>query len=224
MCARPVVTFQDDLSNPPSPDIVGLSTGSATRLPHHCVWSSPATTASERLWAVSCRGRYSACAGGACVTGIRRSLYRFLRRFRAINSLLIVKAPWKRAARAVGAGAQDRSPGVTMVRIVSVHSRSCGDRAGSCVVSHVRSLCLRWGMMQMALGVRVRRYRGDRCGDGTLWHRCRPGGLVAAAAPHVARRVCGHGGVGYRLPSWERFCARLRRCTVRRPMKCRWAS
>ncbi len=80
-----------------------------------------------------------ACAGGVRVTGIRVVLVASVSPpLSALLIPLLIKAPLEAAQRAV-----------MECRIVlrcddgahcSVHSRSCGDRAGSCV-ARVRSLC-----------------------------------------------------------------------------------
>ena len=143
-----------------------------------------------------------ACAGGVRVTGIRVVLVGigFSAALRAINSLLIVKAPLEAAQRAQLWSAGSFS-GVTMVRIVPF-----------ILVLAVTVLVLAWlarplavlamgDDVAMALGVRVREVRiaviaAAMVLVSTATAVAGPVAFVALAAPHVARRVCGHGGVG----------------------------
>ena len=114
--------FQTVSGNPlGSPDIVGLSTGSATGalLAIIVCGSSPATTGVGALVGGLVSGvLILACAGGVRVTGVRVVLVGigFSAALRAINSLLIVKAPLEAAQRAQLWSAGSFS-GVTMVRI-----------------------------------------------------------------------------------------------------------
>ena len=165
--------------------------------------SSPATTGVGALVGGLVSGALIlACAGGVRVTGIRVVLVGigFSAALRAINSLLIVKAPLEAAQRAQLWSAGSFS-GVTMVRIVPF-----------ILVLAVTVLVLAWlarplavlamgDDVAMALGVRVREVRIAVIAAAMVLVSMAtavagPVAFVALAAPHVARRVCGHGGVG----------------------------
>ena len=184
---------------------LGLSTGSATGalLAIIVCGSSPATTGVGALVGGLVSGALIlACAGGVRVTGIRVVLVGigFSAALRAINSLLIVKAPLEAAQRAQLWSAGSFS-GVTMVRIVPF-----------ILVLAVTVLVLAWlarplavlamgDDVAMALGVRVREVRIAVIAAAMVLVSMAtavagPVAFVALAAPHVARRVCGHGGVG----------------------------
>ena len=98
--------FQTISGNPlGSPDIVGLSTGCATGalIAIIILGSSPAVTGIGALLGGLASGAFIlACAGGMRVTGIRVVLVGIgcSAALRAVNSLLIVKAPLEAAQRA----------------------------------------------------------------------------------------------------------------------------
>ena len=115
--------FQTISGNPlGSPDIVGLSTGSATGalVAIIVLGSSPAVTGVGALVGGLASGVVIvACAGGVRVTGMRVVLVGIgcSAALRAVNSLLIVKAPLEAAQRAQLWSAGSLA-GVTMARVL----------------------------------------------------------------------------------------------------------
>ena len=198
--------FQTVSGNPlGSPDIVGLSTGSATGalLAIIVCGSSPATTGVGALVGGLVSGvLILACAGGVRVTGIRVVLVGigFSAALRAINSLLIVKAPLEAAQRAQLWSAGSFS-GVTMVRIAPFVLVLAVTVLVLARLARPLAVLAMGDDVAMALGVRVREVRiaviaAAMVLVSTATAVAGPVAFVALAAPHVARRVCGHGGVG----------------------------
>ena len=199
--------FQTISGNPlGSPDIVGLSTGCATGalIAIIILGSSPAVTGVGALLGGLVSGAVIlACAGGMRVTGIRVVLVGIgcSAALRAVNSLLIVKAPLEAAQRAQLWSAGSFS-GVTITRLMP----QLIVLAAVVVVCAVFAVPL--GLVAMGddvatgLGVRVRRTRVLLIVVAILLVASAtsvagPVAFVALAAPHVAHRLCGGGGVGF---------------------------
>lgn len=198
--------FQTMSGNPlGSPDIVGLSTGSATGalVAIIVLGSSPAVTGVGALVGGLASGIVIvACAGGVRVTGMRVVLVGIgcSAALRAVNSLLIVKAPLEAAQRAQLWSAGSFA-GVTMARVLPL-----------VVVLSVAACVLAWasvplGLVAMGddvaagLGVRVRVVRivaivVAMVLVSVVTAVAGPVSFVALSAPHVARRVSRSGGVG----------------------------
>lgn len=198
--------FQTISGNPlGSPDIVGLSTGSATGalVAIIVLGSSPAVTGVGALVGGLASGVVIvACAGGVRVTGMRVVLVGIgcSAALRAVNSLLIVKAPLEAAQRAQLWSAGSFA-GVTMARVLPL-----------VVVLLVTAFVLAWvsvplGLVAMGddvaagLGVRVRVVRIVAIVVAMVLVSVAtavagPVAFVALSAPHVARRVSRSGGVG----------------------------
>ena len=199
--------FQTISGNPlGSPDIVGLSTGCATGalIAIIVLGSSPTVTGVGALLGGLVSGAIIlACAGGMRVTGIRVVLVGIgcSAALRAVNSLLIVKAPLEAAQRAQLWSAGSFS-GVTLARLMPL----------LIVVGAVVVVCAVFavplGLVAMGddvatgLGVRVSRTRVLLIVVAILLVASAtsvagPVAFVALAAPHVAHRLCGGGGVGF---------------------------
>ena len=143
-----------------------------------------------------------ACAGGVRVTGVRVVLVGIgcSAALRALNSLLIVKAPLEAAQRAqlwsAGSFAGVTMPRVSVLVVVLL------------AVSLPRAACTApLGLLAMGddvatgLGVRVRRLRVSLIATAMVLVSLAtavagPVAFVALSAPHVARRLCAGGGVG----------------------------
>ena len=173
--------FQTISGNPlGSPDIVGLSTGCATGalIAIIILGSSPTVTGVGALLGGLVSGAVIlACAGGMRVTGIRVVLVGIgcSAALRAVNSLLIVKAPLEAAQRAQLWSAGSFS-GVTITRLMPL----------LIVISAVVVVC---AVFAVPLGLVA---MGDDVATVAV-----PVAFVALAAPHVAHRLCGGGGVGF---------------------------
>ena len=185
--------FQTVSGNPlGSPDIVGLSTGSATGalVAIIVLGSSPAVTGVGALVGGLASGAVIlAFAGGVRVTGMRVVLVGIgcSAALRAVNSLLIVKAPLEAAQRAQLWSAGSLA-GVTMARVLPL-----------VVVLLVTAFVLAW--VSAGLGVRVRVVRIVAIVVAMVLVSVAtavagPVAFVALSAPHVARRVSRSGGVG----------------------------
>ena len=198
--------FQTLSGNPlGSPDIVGLSTGCATGalVAIIVLGANPATTSAGALIGGLASGALIvACAGGVRVTGVRVVLVGIgcSAALRALNSLLIVKAPLEAAQRAQLWSAGSFA-GVTMPRVsvlvvvllaVSLPLAACTAPLG---------LLAMGDDVATGLGVRVRRLRVSLIATAMVLVSLAtavagPVAFVALSAPHVARRLCGSGGVG----------------------------
>ena len=199
--------FQTISGNPlGSPDIVGLSTGCATGalIAIIVLGSSPAVTGFGALLGGLLSGMLIlACAGGMRVTGIRVVLVGIgcSAALRAINSLLIVKAPLEAAQRAQLWSAGSFS-GVTFARLTPLLI-VLGVVACACVAAAVPLGLVAMGDdVATGLGVRVRRIRLVSIVVAILLVACAtavagPVAFVALSAPHIAHRLCGGGGVGF---------------------------
>ena len=198
--------FQTISGNPlGSPDIVGLSTGSATGalVAIIVLGSSPAVTGVGALVGGLASGIVIvACAGGVRVTGMRVVLVGIgcSAALRAVNSLLIVKAPLEAAQRAQLWSAGSLA-GVTMARVLPLVVVLL---AAACVLAWVSvplGLVAMGDDVATGLGVRVRVVRIVAivvamvlvCAATAV---AGPVSFVALSAPHVARRVSRSGGVG----------------------------
>lgn len=199
--------FQTISGNPlGSPDIVGLSTGCATGalIAIIVLGASPAVTGFGALLGGLLSGvLILACAGGMRVTGIRVVLVGIgcSAALRAINSLLIVKAPLEAAQRAQLWSAGSFS-GVTFARLTLLLI-VLGVVACACVAAAVPLGLVAMGDdVATGLGVRVRRIRLLSIVVAILLVACAtavagPVAFVALSAPHIAHRLCGGGGVGF---------------------------
>lgn len=199
--------FQTISGNPlGSPDIVGLSTGCATGalIAIIVLGSSPAVTGLGALVGGLVSGAaILACAGGMHVTGMRVVLVGIgcSAALRAINSLLIVKAPLEAAQRAQLWSAGSFS-GVTFARLTPLLI-VLGVVACVCVAAAVPLGLVAMGDdVATGLGVRVRRIRLVSIVVAILLVACAtavagPVAFVALSAPHIAHRLCGGGGVGF---------------------------
>ena len=199
--------FQTISGNPlGSPDIVGLSTGCATGalIAIIILGSSPTVTGIGALLGGLVSGAVIlACAGGMRVTGIRVVLVGIgcSAALRAVNSLLIVKAPLEAAQRAQLWSAGSFS-GVTITRLMPLLI-VLGAVVVVCAVFAVPLGLVAMGDdVATGLGVRVRRTRVLLIVVGILLVASAtsvagPVAFVALAAPHVAHRLCGGGGVGF---------------------------
>lgn len=199
--------FQTISGNPlGSPDIVGLSTGCATGalIAIIVLGSSPAVTGLGALVGGLVSGAaILACAGGMHVTGMRVVLVGIgcSAGLRAINSLLIVKAPLEAAQRAQLWSAGSFS-GVTFARLTPLLI-VLGVVACACVAAAVPLGLVAMGDdVATGLGVRVRRIRLVSIVVAILLVACAtavagPVAFVALSAPHIAHRLCGGGGVGF---------------------------
>lgn len=199
--------FQTISGNPlGSPDIVGLSTGCATGalIAIIVLGSSPAVTGLGALAGGLVSGAaILACAGGMRVTGMRVVLVGIgcSAALRAINSLLIVKAPLEAAQRAQLWSAGSFS-GVTFARLTPLLI-VLGVIACACVAVAVPLGLVAMGDdVATGLGVRVRRIRLLSIVVAILLVACAtavagPVAFVALSAPHIAHRLCGGGGVGF---------------------------
>ena len=199
--------FQTISGNPlGSPDIVGLSTGCATGalIAIIVLGASPAVTGFGALLGGLLSGvLILACAGGMRVTGIRVVLVGIgcSAALRAINSLLIVKAPLEAAQRAQLWSAGSFS-GVTFARLTLLLI-VLGVVACACVAAAVPLGLVAMGdVVATGLGVRVRRIRLLSIVVAILLVACAtavagPVAFVALSAPHIAHRLCGGGGVGF---------------------------
>ena len=199
--------FQTISGNPlGSPDIVGLSTGCATGalIAIIVLGSSPAVTGLGALVGGLVSGAaILACAGGMRVTGMRVVLVGIgcSAALRAINSLLIVKAPLEAAQRAQLWSAGSFS-GVTFARLTLLLI-VLGVVACACVAAAVPLGLVAMGDdVATGLGVRVRRIRLLSIVVAILLVACAtavagPVAFVALSAPHIAHRLCGGGGVGF---------------------------
>ena len=199
--------FQTISGNPlGSPDIVGLSTGCATGalIAIIILGSSPTVTGVGALLGGLVSGAVIlACAGGMRVTGIRVVLVGIgcSAALRAVNSLLIVKAPLEAAQRAQLWSAGSFS-GVTITRLMPLLI-VLGAVVVVCAVFAVPLGLVAMGDdVATGLGVRVRRTRVLLIVVGILLVASAtsvagPVAFVALAAPHVAHRLCGGGGVGF---------------------------
>ncbi len=199
--------FQTISGNPlGSPDIVGLSTGCATGalIAIIILGSSPTVTGVGALLGGLVSGAIIlACAGGIRVTGIRVVLVGIgcSAALRAVNSLLIVKAPLEAAQRAQLWSAGSFS-GVTLTRLMPLLI-VIGAVAVACAVFAVPLGLVAMGDdVATGLGVRVRRTRVLLIIVAILLVASAtsvagPVAFVALAAPHVAHRLCRGGGVGF---------------------------
>ena len=199
--------FQTISGNPlGSPDIVGLSTGCATGalIAIIVLGSSPTVTGVGALLGGLVSGAIIlACAGGMRVTGIRVVLVGIgcSAALRAVNSLLIVKAPLEAAQRAQLWSAGSFS-GVTLARLMPLLT-VIGAVVVVCAVSAVPLGLVAMGDdVATGLGVRVHRTRVLLIVVAILLVASAtsvagPVAFVALAAPHVAHRLCGGGGVGF---------------------------
>ena len=194
--------FQTLSGNPlGSPDIVGLSTGCATGalVAIIVLGANPATTSAGALIGGLASGALIvACAGGVRVTGVRVVLVGIgcSAALRALNSLLIVKAPLEAAQRAqlwsAGSFAGVTMPRVSVLLAVSLPLAACTAPLG---------LLAMGDDVATGLGVRVRRLRVSLIATAMVLVSLAtavagPVAFVALSAPHVARRLCGGGGVG----------------------------
>lgn len=199
--------FQTISGNPlGSPDIVGLSTGCATGalIAIIVLGSSPTVTGIGALLGGLVSGAIIlACAGGMRVTGIRVVLVGIgcSAALRAVNSLLIVKAPLEAAQRAQLWSAGSFS-GVTLMRLTPLLI-VIGAVVVVCAVCAVPLGLVAMGDdVATGLGVRVGRTRVLLIVVAILLVASAtsvagPVAFVALAAPHVAHRLCGDGGVGF---------------------------
>ena len=199
--------FQTISGNPlGSPDIVGLSTGCATGalIAIIILGSSPAVTGVGALIGGLVSGVFIlACAGGMRVTGMRVVLVGIgcSAALRAVNSLLIVKAPLEAAQRAQLWSAGSFS-GVTFARLLPL-GVLLGVVVFICVAAAVPLGLVAMGDdIATGLGVRVRRVRVLLIVVAIVLVACAtavagPIAFVALSAPHVAHRLCGGGGVGF---------------------------
>lgn len=198
--------FQTISGNPlGSPDVVGLSAGSATGalVAIIILGASPAATGTGALIGGLVSGALVlACSGGTRVTGIRVVLVGIgcSAALRALNSLLIVKAPLEAAQRAQlwSAGSLN---GVTFVRAfplivgLGVLGLSC-----ACAATSIGLLAM-GDDVATGLGVRVRVVRVSAIVSAIVLVALAtavagPVAFVALSAPHIAARLCGGGGVG----------------------------
>ena len=197
--------FQTISGNPlGSPDVVGLSAGSATGalVAIIILGASPAATGTGALIGGLVSGALVlACSGGTRVTGIRVVLVGIgcSAALRALNSLLVVKAPLEAAQRAQlwSAGSLN---GVTFVRAfplivgLGVLGLSC-----ACAATSIGLLAM-GDDVATGLGVRVRVVRVSAISAIVLVALATavagPVAFVALSAPHIAARLCGGGGVG----------------------------
>ena len=208
--------FQTISGNPlGSPDVVGLSAGSATGalVAIIILGASPATTGTGALIGGLVSGALVlACSGGTRVTGIRVVLVGIgcSAALRALNSLLIVKAPLEAAQRAQlwSAGSLN---GVTFVRAFPLIV-GLGILGLSCVCAAASIGLLAMGDdVATGLGVRVRVVRVSAIVSYPLLvcdlyeflvlvalatAVAGPVAFVALSAPHIAARLCGGGRVG----------------------------
>ena len=199
--------FQTISGNPlGSPDIVGLSTGCATGALIAIIILGSSTTVTgvgALLGGLVSGAVILACAGGMRVTGIRVVLVGIgcSAALRAVNSLLIVKAPLEAAQRAQLWSAGSFS-GVTITRLMPLLI-VIGAVVGVCAVFAVPLGLVAMGDdVATGLGVRVRRTRVFLIVVAILLVASAtsvagPVAFVALAAPHVAHRLCGGGGVGF---------------------------
>ena len=199
--------FQTISGNPlGSPDIVGLSTGCATGalIAIIILGSSPTVTGVGALLGGLVSGAVIlACAGGMRVTGIRVVLVGIgcSAALRAVNSLLIVKAPLEAAQRAQLWSAGSFS-GVTITRLMPLLIVLGGVVVVCAVFAVPLGLVAMGDDVATGLGVRVRRTRVLLIVVAILLVASAtsvagPVAFVALAAPHVAHRLCGGGGVGF---------------------------
>ena len=199
--------FQTISGNPlGSPDIVGLSTGCATGalIAIIILGSSPAVTGIGALLGGLASGAFIlACAGGMRVTGIRVVLVGIgcSAALRAVNSLLIVKAPLEAAQRAQLWSAGSFS-GVTIARLTPLLIVIAGVVAVCVVYAVPLGLVAMGDDIATGLGVRVRQTRVLLIVVAILLVASAtavagPVAFVALAAPHVAHRLCAAGGVGF---------------------------
>ena len=198
--------FQTISGNPlGSPDVVGLSAGSATGalVAIIILGASPAATGTGALIGGLVSGALVlACSGGTRVTGIRVVLVGIgcSAALRALNSLLVVKAPLEAAQRAQlwSAGSLN---GVTFVRAfplivgLGVLGLSC-----ACAATSIGLLAM-GDDVATGLGVRVRVVRVSAIVSAIVLVALAtavagPVAFVALSAPHIAARLCGGGGVG----------------------------
>ncbi|MFC2620520.1 MAG: FecCD family ABC transporter permease [Pauljensenia sp.] len=198
--------FQTISGNPlGSPDVVGLSAGSATGalVAIIILGASPAATGTGALIGGLVSGALVlACSGGTRVTGIRVVLVGIgcSAALRALNSLLVVKAPLEAAQRAQlwSAGSLN---GVTFVRAfplivgLGVLGLSC-----ACAATSIGLLAM-GDDVATGLGVRVRVVRVSAIVSAIVLvvlatAVAGPVAFVALSAPHIAARLCGGGGVG----------------------------
>lgn len=198
--------FQTISGNPlGSPDVVGLSAGSATGalVAIIILGASPAATGTGALIGGLLSGALVlACSGGTRVTGIRVVLVGIgcSAALRALNSLLVVKAPLEAAQRAQlwSAGSLN---GVTFVRAfplivgLGVLGLSC-----ACAATSIGLLAM-GDDVATGLGVRVRVVRVSAIVSAIVLVALAtavagPVAFVALSAPHIAARLCGGGGVG----------------------------
>lgn len=198
--------FQTISGNPlGSPDVVGLSAGSATGalVAIIILGASPAATGTGALIGGLVSGALVlACSGGTRVTGIRVVLVGIgcSAALRALNSLLVVKAPLEAAQRAQlwSAGSLN---GVTFVRAfplivgLGVLGLSC-----ACAATSIGLLAM-GDDVATGLGVRVRVVRVSSIVSAIVLVALAtavagPVAFVALSAPHIAARLCGGGGVG----------------------------
>ena len=198
--------FQTISGNPlGSPDVVGLSAGSATGalVAIIILGASPAATGTGALIGGLVSGALVlACSGGTRVTGIRVVLVGIgcAAALRALNSLLVVKAPLEAAQRAQlwSAGSLN---GVTFVRAfplivgLGVLGLSC-----ACAATSIGLLAM-GDDVATGLGVRVRVVRVSAIVSAIVLVALAtavagPVAFVALSAPHIAARLCGGGGVG----------------------------
>lgn len=198
--------FQTISGNPlGSPDVVGLSAGSATGalVAIIILGASPATTGTGALIGGLVSGALVlACSGGTRVTGIRVVLVGIgcSAALRALNSLLIVKAPLEAAQRAQlwSAGSLN---GVTFVRAFPLIV-GLGILGLSCVCAAASIGLLAMGDdVATGLGVRVRVVRVSAIVSAIVLVALAtavagPVAFVALSAPHIAARLCGGGRVG----------------------------
>lgn len=198
--------FQTISGNPlGSPDVVGLSAGSATGalVAIIILGASPAATGTGALIGGLVSGALVlACSGGTRVTGIRVVLVGIgcSAALRALNSLLIVKAPLEAAQRAQlwSAGSLN---GVTFVRAFPLIV-GLGILGLSCVCAAASIGLLAMGDdVATGLGVRVRVVRVSAIVSAIVLVALAtavagPVAFVALSAPHIAARLCGGGRVG----------------------------
>lgn len=198
--------FQTISGNPlGSPDVVGLSAGSATGalVAIIILGASPAATGTGALIGGLVSGALVlVCSGGTRVTGIRVVLVGIgcSAALRALNSLLIVKAPLEAAQRAQlwSAGSLN---GVTFVRAFPLIV-GLGILGLSCVCAAASIGLLAMGDdVATGLGVRVRVVRVSAIVSAIVLVALAtavagPVAFVALSAPHIAARLCGGGRVG----------------------------
>lgn len=198
--------FQTISGNPlGSPDVVGLSAGSATGalVAIIILGASPAATGTGALIGGLVSGALVlAYSGGTRVTGIRVVLVGIgcSAALRALNSLLVVKAPLEAAQRAQlwSAGSLN---GVTFVRAFPLIV-GLGVLGLSCVCAATSIGLLAMGDdVATGLGVRVRVVRVSAIVSAIVLVALAtavagPVAFVALSAPHIAARLCGGGGVG----------------------------